>query len=447
MKKKKQSKDQDHPNLWDHDSRFKKEDFSWQEFEDQAINRLKSGEELTGKNGVLAPLIKRLIEASLEGELDAHLKESKSYGRKNRKNGKTTKPLKTPYGQVELETTRDRAGTFQPQIVKKRQTTLGEGLDNKIISMYGRGLSYDDIRGHLEELYGIEMSKGQLSQITDKILPILDEWRTRLLEEVYAIIWMDAIHYKVRHEGRIVSRAVYCVLGIDLEGKKDLLGLYVSENEGAKFWLSILTDLQNRGVKDVLIACIDNLTGFSQAIESTFPKTEIQLCVVHQIRNSLRYITSEDQKPFLKELKKVYQAKTKESAEFNLEELDKKWGKKYPIVIRSWRSNWELLSQYFKYHYSIRKIIYTTNTVEGFNRQLRKYTKSKAVLPNDTALLKLIFLVSRNITAKWTMGIPKWGLIIQQLAIHFGDRVKIKLTFDLNIDSSKNAKSPHQQRK
>ena len=447
MKKKKQPTKKDEHDIWNHDSRFQKEEFSWEEFEEQAIDRLKSGEELTGKDGVLAPLIKRLIEASLEGELESHLKEAKAYGKKNRKNGKTTKPLKTPYGQVELETTRDRAGTFEPQIVKKRQTTLGAGLDNKIISMYGRGLSYSDIQGHLEELYGLEMSKGQLSQITDKILPVLDEWRTRFLEEVYAIIWMDAIHYKVRHEGQIESRAVYCVLGIDLEGKKDLLGLYVSENEGAKFWLSILTDLQNRGVKDILIASIDNLKGFSQAIESTFPKTEVQVCVVHQIRNSLRYLTSEDQKPFLKDLKKVYQAKTKESAEFNLEELDKKWGKKYPIVIRSWRSNWDLLSQYFKYHYSIRKIIYTTNTVEGFNRQLRKYTKSKSVLPNDTALLKLIYLVSRNITAKWTSGIQKWGLIIQQLAIYFGDRVKIKLSFNPNNENSKNAKSPHHPKK
>lgn len=424
-----------------HDDRFHEEEFDWNKFESEAIDRLKQGEELSGKDGVLAPLIKRIVEASLEGELDHHLRKDREWGKKNRKNGKTSKRVKTSYGTIDVESSRDRSGTFEPQLIKKRQTTLGEGLDNKIISMYGRGMSYEDIRSHLEELYGLEVSKGQISLITDKVLPLLDEWSSRPLEEVYAIVWMDALHFKVRHEGSIESRAVYCVLGIDLEGQKDLLGLYVSENEGAKFWLGVLTDLQNRGVNDLLIACIDNLTGFSEAIQSIFPKTEVQLCVVHQIRNSLRYITSEDQKPFLKDLKKVYQAKTKDSAEHHLDELDKLWGKKYPVVIRSWRANWELLSQYFKYPHQIRRIIYTTNTVEGFNRQIRKYTKSKAVLPNDRALLKLVYLVSKNIMKKWTSTIPKWALVIQQLAIHFEGRVKIKL----NIDSPVKEKRPHKK--
>ena len=303
--------------------------------------------------------------------------------------------------------------------------------------MYGRGMSYEDIRSHLEELYGLELSKAQLSVITDRVLPLVDEWRTRPLDKVYAIVWMDAIHYKVRHEGRIVSRAVYCVLAIDQHGRKDLLGLYVSENEGAKFWLSVLTDLQNRGVEDILIACIDNLKGFSEAIESIFPQTEVQLCVVHQIRNSLRYITSEDQKPFLKDLKKVYQAVNKSSAEFKLDELDQKWGKKYPVVILSWRNNWDRLSQYFKYPDQIRRIIYTTNTVEGFNRQLRKTTKSKAVMPSETALMKLLFLVSQNIMKKWTTPIPKWALVIQQLAIHFEGRLELAL----DIEGSKTSKT------
>jgi len=372
-------------------------------------------------------MIKRLLEASLEGELDHHLDQEREQGKSNRKNGKQTKKLKTQYGPIDLEGSRDRAGSFEPQIVKKRQRTLGNGLDNKIISMYGRGMSYDDITQHLEELYGLEMSKAALSQITDKVLPVLDEWRTRPLASLYSIIWMDALVYKIRHNGRIEKRAVYCVLGVDEDGMKDLLGLYISENEGAKFWLGILTDLQNRGVEDILIACIDNLSGFGDAIESIFPDTTVQLCVVHQIRNSLKYVISEDEKPFLRDLKKVYQATNKESAEYNLDELDTKWGKKYPIVIKSWRVNWDRLSEYFKFGNQIRRIIYTTNTVEGFNRQLRKVTKSKSVFPNDRALLKMIFLASQNIMKKWTSPIPKWALVVQQLAIHFEGRMKLKL--------------------
>lgn len=403
---------------------------SLEAFARQAAERLQSGEELSGKDGVLAPLIKQIIEASLEGELTAHLEQEKALQQANRRNGKSHKKLKTEFGTIELENSRDRAGSFEPQLVKKRQTSLGAGLDNKIISMYSRGMSYQDIQDHLEDLYGLEIAKGSLSHITDKVLPLLEEWRTRPLDAIYPIMWLDAIHYKVRHNGQIEHRAVYCILALDGHGHKQLLGLYVSENEGAKFWLSVLTDLQNRGLKDVLIACIDNLKGFAEAIESIYPKAEVQLCVVHQIRNSLRYITSEDQKAFLKDLKKVYQAKSKESAEFNLDELEKKWGNKYPIVILSWRNNWERLSQYFKFAQHIRRIIYTTNTVEGFNRQLRKVTKAKAVMPNDQALLKLVFLAAQNITAKWTSPIQNWALVVQQLAIHFEGRFKI----DLNID-------------
>lgn len=411
-------------------SEKEKQSTSLEEFARQAAARLQSGEELSGKDGVLAPLIKQIIEASLEGELDAHLEQEKAAQNPNRRNGKSRKQLKTEFGSIELENSRDRAGSFDPQLIKKRQTSLGTGLDNKIISMYGRGMTYQDIREHLEDLYGLELSKGTLSHITDKVLPLLEEWRTRPLDEVYPIIWLDAIHYKVRCNGRIEHRAVYCVLALDSHGHKQLLGLYVSENEGAKFWLGVLTDLQNRGVQDILIACIDNLPGFAEAIESIFPKSEVQLCVVHQIRNSLRYITSEDQKAFLKDLKKVYQAKSKESAEFNLDELEKKWGAKYPIVLLSWRNNWDRLSQYFKFGQHIRRIIYTTNTVEGFNRQLRKVTKAKAVMPNDQALLKLVFLAARNITAKWNSPIQNWALVVQQLAIHFEGRFQL----DLNIN-------------
>jgi transposase-like protein len=404
-----------------------KKNMDWKSFEESALSKLKNGEKLEGKDGVMAPLIKHLLETALGGELDAHLKEEKTKKKKNRKNGKGKKGLKTSYGKIELETSRDREGSFDPKIIKKRQTTLGDGLDSKIISMYSRGMSYEDIRVHFEELYGLELSKAHISGVTDKVWTEITAWQNRPLDRMYPIIWMDAIHYKVRHEGRVESRAVYVVLGVDKTGHKDLLALHTSENEGAKFWLQVLTDLQNRGVEDVLIACIDNLSGFSEAIGSIFPKTEVQLCVVHQIRNSLKYITSEDQKVFLKDLKLVYQASTKETALKKLDGLEKTWGAKYPVVIKSWRKNWDQLTAYFKYAQPIRKIIYTTNTVEGFNRQLRKITKSKAVFPNEDALLKLIWLVSQNILKKWTSPLQKWALTAQQLYIHFPDRFEMDL--------------------
>ena len=372
-------------------------------------------------------MIKRIVEASLEGELEAHLQEEKLRGKDNRSNGSGKKQLKTEYGTISLQTGRDRSGSFEPELVGKRQTVLGKGLDDKIISMYAKGMSYGDIQDHLEDLYGLELSKGKLTSITDQVLPVMASWRNRSLEPVYPIVWMDCIHYKTREEGKTVSRAIYCILGINCSGEKDLLGLYASENEGAHFWMSVLSDLQHRGVKDVLIACIDNLKGFVQAIQSTFPKTEVQLCIVHQIRNSLKYVASKDQKSFLKDLKKVYQAGTKSSAEGMLDELEVKWGEKYPIVLLSWRNNWEELSQYFKYPPDIRRIIYTTNTVEGFNRQLRKVTRSKGVFPNEQALLKMIFLAARDIMKKWTSVISNWALTAQQLAIYFEDRMKVDL--------------------
>ena len=373
------------------------------------------------------------METALGAELDEHLDEEKAKQKKNRKNGKGKKGLKTSYGKIELETSRDRAGSFEPKIVEKRQTSLGEGVDNQVISMYSRGMSYEDIKLHFEELYGLDLSKAQISGITDKVWGEITAWQNRKLEQVYPIVWMDAIHYKVRHEGQIESRAVYIVLGVNKEGHKDLLALHTSENEGAKFWLQVLTDLQNRGVEDILIACIDNLSGFSEAIQSIFPKTEVQLCVVHQIRNSLKYITSQDQKLFLKDLKRVYQASTKEIAIKKLEELDATWGQKYSPVIQSWRANWEELTAYFKYTKPIRKIIYTTNTVEGFNRQLRKVTKSKAVFPNEDALLKLIWLAAQNILKKWTSPLQNWALTAQQLYIHFPKRFKLDLNMGEEI--------------
>ncbi len=397
------------------------------DLEKEAVDRLIKGDKLSGKGGVLVPLIKRILEASLEGEMEDHLNEERSCGKSNRRNGPVSKRIKTEHGAIELETSRDRAGTFEPQLIPKRQTVLGKGLDDKIISMYSKGMSYGDIKDHLEDLYGLELSKGKLTAITDQVLPVLDQWRNRQLERVYSIIWMDCIHYKIREDGRTVSRSVYVILGINCSGEKDLLGLYASENEGANFWLGVLADLQNRGVQDILIACIDNLTGFVEAIQGIFPKTEVQLCIVHQIRNSIKYIASKDQKAFLKDLKKVYRSSSKQAAAGMLDELEKKWGEKYPMVILSWRNNWEELSQYFKYPPAIRRIIYTTNTVEGFNRQLRKVTKSKGVFPNERALLKMIFLASMDIQKKWTTKLSNWALCAQALAIYFEGRMQLDL--------------------
>lgn len=401
-------------------------DFDFEAFQKEALKQLKAGKPITGKDGVLTPLIKRIVESALKGELDAHL-ESEPEQDNNRKNGKTSKTVRSDYGSFDLETPRDRNSTFEPELVKKRQTTLGKSLDDKIIALYGLGMSYTDIAQHMEEMYGVEISPATLSAVTDNILPVVKEWQARPLEEVYPFVWMDAIHYKVRDDGKIVSRAVYTILGLTVRGMKDVLGIYISESEGANFWLQVLTDLSNRGVKDILIASIDGLKGFSDAITTIFPKTEVQLCIVHQVRNSLQYVASKDQKAFLKDLKAVYRAATKDLAEQRLDELDSAWGKKYPIVIKSWRVNWEELSSYFKYPEEIRRIIYTTNVIEGFHRQLRKVTKTKGAFTNETALVKLIYLAIKNIEKKWTMPPRNWGQTISQLSIFFEGRLKLDL--------------------
>lgn len=391
----------------------------------QALEQFRSGKSLLGKGGAFAPLFKQFLEAALEAELDEHLSEESAESEKNRRNGKVKKTLKTGDGPIELVSSRDRNGTFEPEIVRKRETILADSLQDRIIGMYGLGMSLRDISEHIKEMYDMDISHDTLSGITERIMPQIKEWQSRPLDELYCIVWMDAIHYKVKDQGKVKSRAVYNILGINIEGKKDLLGVYVSENEGANFWLSVLTDLNNRGVKDVLIACIDNLNGFEQAINSIFPKTEVQSCVVHQIRNSLKYVASKDQKEFLAELKPVYKAVTRELAELNLEKLGEKWRKKYPVVIKSWEDNWHKLSTYFKYTEDIRRIIYTTNTIEGFHRQVRKVTKNKGVFPSDDALLKLVYLAYRNISKKWTQPLHNWSLTVSQLSIHFEGRLKL----------------------
>jgi putative transposase len=395
--------------------------FDFKDFEKEAMKGLKEGKPLEGKEGILAPLIKRLVEASLEGELDNHLNEEES---PNRRNGKMSKKVKTGFGQVEIKTPRDREGTFEPKILPKRQTILGEALDHKVISMYSRGMSYSDICNHLEELYGLTVSPSTLTAITDRVVEDVRQWQSRPLESVYTIVWLDAIHYKVKEEGSIKTKAVYCVIGLNRDGVKDLMGLYIGENEGARFWLNVLSDLQTRGVKDILIACIDNLKGFSEAIESIFWQTDVQLCIIHQIRNSTKFVVYKDRKAVTESLKNIYQAATLEQAEQALTELEQNWNERYPYLVKSWKTNWSRLSAYFKYSNQIRRIIYTTNIIESFHSQLRKITKTKRVFSSDQSLLKLLYLVYQNMKAGWSGPIQGWKLTYSQLMIIFEDRMK-----------------------
>ena len=391
---------------------------------DEILEEFKSGKKLTGKGGLLAPLIKQLTEAALEAEVESHIANDVLGGNRNRRNGVNKKTIKgTSDGTFELETPRDRNGTFEPQIVKKHQTTISDEIEEKIISMYGLGMSYRDISSHLEEIYQVSISTATISAATDKIITQVKEWQARPLEALYPFVWLDAIHYKVKDGGKYVSKAVYTILGVGVDGKKEILGLYLSESEGANFWLSVLTDLQARGVEDILIASVDGLKGFPEAINAIFPQTEVQLCIVHQIRNSIRYIASKDQKEFAKDLKLIYQAPTKEVAEEELLKLEEKWGKKYPLVINSWNNKWENLSIFFKYPAEIRKIIYTTNIIESVHRQFRKLTKTKGAFPNENSLLKLLYLGIKNASKKWTMPVRNWSLTISQLAIFFEGRL------------------------
>lgn len=403
------------------------EEFNFEDFKKEAIKGMYAGKALNGEKGIFAPLLKHFLETALQGEMDAHLKESKSQGENNRRNGKTSKRVKSLSGEFDLEGSRDRAGTFEPMILPKRQIIITEELEDKVIALYGRGVSTRDITEYIKEMYQMEISATQLSSITDKVIPAMNEWRTRPLQSVYTFVYLDCMHYKVKENGRVVTRAIYNVLGVDIEGKKDLIGMYISETEGSKFWLSVITDLKTRGVEDILIACIDGLKGFPEAIATVFPLTQIQTCVVHQIRNSLRYIAEKEKKEFIADLKPVYQAVNKEQGFENLMKLDEKWRKKYPIPIQSWYNNWDTLSTFFEYDQHIRKVIYTTNTVEGFHRQVRKITKTKGAFTSDTALMKLIYLVVQNISEKWTMPLHNWSLTLSQLYITFGERLKLYL--------------------
>lgn len=400
-----------------------KEKINWEEFSKEAAEHIRQGKPLTGEGGIFSPLIKQVLEAALEGELDSHLNDTRGSSG-NRRNGRTPKKLKSSIGNIEVFTPRDRNGSFEPVTVEKRQTVLPGDLDEKIMGLYGLGMSYKDIQTHLSEMYGLSISDGVINSITDRVIPAIREWQCRPLERLYAIVWMDAIHFKIREDGKVITKAVYSVLGVNMQGQKEVLGLYLGHNESATFWLQVLNDLNQRGVEDILIASIDNLNGFAEAIENIFPKSEVQLCVIHQIRNSMKYIPWKNYREFMKDLKKVYQAGTLELAEYYLDELDQKWGEKYPVVIKSWRSNWTRLSNYFKYPEQIRRLIYTTNTVEGYHRMVRKVTKSKGAFTSDNAMLKLVYLATLNFQKRWVNNLRDWPMIINQLFTFFDERIK-----------------------
>lgn len=394
------------------------------------IEKSKSTDDLMGKDGAIKKLVKGLLEEMLAGELSGHLGYDKhdkaAKTTTNRRNGKSRKTLKSEYGPLPINIPRDREGEFDPVLIKKYQKDLGV-IEDKVLSMYARGMSTRDIESHIREIYGIDIAPSTISKITEKIIIRVKVWHSRPLERLYPILYFDAIHFKVREEGKVITKAAYTALGVDLRGHKDLLGIWIGDSESATFWLSVLTEIRNRGVQDILITCVDGLKGFPEAIASVFPKAEIQVCIIHQIRNSLRYVNWNDRKPFMRDLKLVYQAATLEAADSGLEKLEEKWGKKYALVVKSWQRNWPNLSTYFKYPEEIRRIIYTTNIVEGLHRQLRKVTKTKSLFPNEDALRKLLFMAYENIAKKWNRPLPKWPFIISQLAIIFEDRLELDI--------------------
>ena len=376
-------------------------------------------------------LFKETIAEFMEKGLDAELEDELGYSKydyrnketDNSRNGHSSKTLRTSFGDVEVSVPRDRKSEFEPQLLKKNQTSISQDIEEKILSMYAKGMTTGDIEAHIRDIYGIDVSDSTVSRITDKILPVAKEWQQRPLESIYAVVFLDAIHYHVRSEGQVVKKAVYIAIGINLDGRKSVLGMWVGENESAKFWATVLNGLRNRGVEDIFIACTDNLTGFSAAIEAVFPKTEVQNCIIHQLRNSSKYVSYKDLKALMTDLKAVYGAVDEQAALDALDVFSERWDKKYPKISQSWRDNWANLSTYFKYPQEVRRLIYTTNAIEGFNRQLRKVTKSKSVFPTDDSLFKMLYLAMVDITKKWTGRRQDWSRIYAQLTIFFADRM------------------------
>jgi len=388
----------------------------------------KSPEEILGEGGVLKQLTKRLVENALEGEMTEHLgyephaPEGKNTG--NSRNGKSEKTIHTETGSVEIDVPRDRAGTFEPKLVRKRQRRL-EGFDDKVLSLYARGMTTREIQGHLKDLYGTEISPALISNVTDSVLKDVKAWQGRALDSVYPIAYLDALHLKMRLDGLVQTRAVYLALGVNLEGHKELLGLWIGEKEGSKFWLSILTELRNRGVQDILIACVDGLTGFPEAIASEFPKTEVQLCIVHMVRNSLRYVSWKERKTVAADLREIYSASTAESAASALEEFAEKWDQRFPNISRSWRDRWEQVIPFFAYPPEIRKVIYTTNAIESIQSQLRRVTRQRGAFPTEESVKKVLYLAIDRISERWRRPIRDWVAALNHFSIVFEGRIPL----------------------
>lgn len=378
---------------------------------------------------MLKDLLGDTLQGMLEAEMDDHLGYSK-YDYQNKetsdsRNGFSKKTVTSSMGPITLDIPRDREGTFEPQAVKKNETDISS-IEDQVLSMYAKGMTTRDIRDHLKDVYGVDASAEMISHMTDRILPIAKEWQNRPLERKYAVVFMDAVHFHVRQDNQTVKKAVYVAIGIKLDGSKEVLGMWIGGNESAKYWLGVLNEIKNRGVQDIMIVSVDGLTGFVDAIGAVFPQAEVQRCIVHQIRYSTKFVSYKDIKPFMKDLKCVYQADTEELAVSALDDLEEKWGKKYPSSIASWRNNWPQISTYFKYPAEIRKVIYTTNAIENYNRQLRKVTKSRTIFPTDDALFKLLYLAMMDITKKWTGKAWNWGQTLDQFCIYFGDRIQME---------------------
>jgi putative transposase len=392
----------------------------------ELLKDYKSPEDILGENGLLKQLTKSIVETALESEMTEHLGYAKNSRQENNsensRNGKSKKVLKTDHGNIPIEVPRDRESEFEPQIIQKRQTRF-DGFDDKIISMYARGMTTRDIAAHLKEIYRVDISADFISKVTDAVIEKVKEWQNRALDRIYPIVYLDCLVVKVRDEGRIVNKSVFIAIGVTMDGLKDVLGLWIEKNEGAKFWLSVITELKNRGIEDIYIACVDGLKGFPEAINSVFPKTEIQLCIVHMVRNSLKYVSYKVRKEMAKDLKMIYQSVNAEMAEKSLNDFAKKWDNKYPMISKSWKSNWDKIIPFLNFPDDIRRVIYTTNAIESLNMTLRKVVKNRASFPNDDAVFKLLYLALQRISKKWTMPIKEWGCALNQFAILYGNRV------------------------
>jgi putative transposase len=392
---------------------------------DKILTECDNPQELLKEGGFIKQLTKALIERCLEAEMDDHLgyeKHQRSEQKKsNYRNGKTSKTVTGEFGKMSLAVPRDRQSEFEPQLVKKGQTRL-EGFDEKVLSLYARGMTVRDIKDQLQDLYGVDVSSGLISNVTDAVIEEVKQWQTRPLDSIYAIVYFDCLVLKVKENQSIINKSLYLALGVNFSGKKELLGMWIAKNEGAKYWLSVLTELQNRGLKDMFIACVDGLTGMVEAIETAYPQTKVQLCIVHMVRNSLRYVSYKDRKELAADLKSIYTSVNAEEAELNLEIMAEKWDKIYPVVSKSWKSRWANVIPFFEYPPEIRKVIYTTNTIESMNMTLRKVTRNHRIFPNDEAAFKVVYLALQNITKKWTMPIPNWKQALNRFAIEFPER-------------------------